>query len=103
MKTFILDKLQSIEHFGVKKITWYKYRKKIIIFGITLQKEGIYDLYGNYLEKTPKGFTVKNKEVYRLPRVEMTFTSGEKETRYFERYHDAIMYFIKITDKLITL
>jgi hypothetical protein len=76
---------------------WYTFKEEKKLFGITLQKEGIYNKLRHYYGETVKHHTVIDGTVMENPSVCFRFCSGEEEVVFFtelsqaQKFYDLVL------------
>ncbi len=102
MEKYNLEKLVKIECNDFAKSKWYKYKRSRKLFGIVIQKEGIYfaiyELSDTYLGlKVPKNHTLKNGVVYENPEVILYYQADISKVYYFNSLDEAKKFVDEIT------
>ena len=92
MNYYNLDKLIRISIREPEEIRRYGYRKQIKIFGVEVQKEGVYSLFftKSYICSVDEfviydsAYTFKNGKIYSRHSIRLTFQSNVENMYYFD-------------------
>ena len=78
-------KIIKVSIFDIEQSDWYFYHKEIKIFGLLLQKNGVYNRLRNYISKEPEShLIIINGIIYEKPKVRIYFQDGFVKVLYFE-------------------
>lgn len=92
-----IDQIVSIT-IDERPLTGYVWMDKYTFLGITLIKEGVYNVFDkSYLgSKVPKGHVLVDGHIYRTPIVTLEFSNKQTRTLMFDNIEDADEFVDKI-------
>lgn len=92
-----IDQIVSITVIENKLSWFYSWEKSSKLLGITTKKEGVYDIFGNWIgQEIPEKHFLINGNICERPQVILKLSNGETLTSYFNTIEEANEFVDKI-------